>query len=201
MKIKGIIFDKDGTLLDFAATWVPVLHEAASAAAGRDESRAETLLAVGGWEAELGRVKAGSLLAAGNTVEIAAAWAEHLPGRDVAELVPLLDRVFRDGGARHATPVTALGPLFQRLKSRGLALGVATSDSLAGAHASLAAFDVRSTSSQATTVATAPSRGPGWSRGFAGRPGSPLSRLRWSATICMTSKWAVGPGPVSWSGC
>jgi phosphoglycolate phosphatase len=142
MKIKGIIFDKDGTLLDFAATWVPVLHEAASAAAGRDESRAETLLAVGGWEAELGRVKAGSLLAAGNTVEIAAAWAEHLPGRDVAELVPLLDRVFRDGGARHATPVTALGPLFQRLKSRGLALGVATSDSLAGAHASLAAFDV-----------------------------------------------------------
>jgi phosphoglycolate phosphatase len=193
MKIKGIIFDKDGTLLDFAATWVPVLHEAASAAAGRDESRAETLLAVGGWEAELGRVKAGSLLAAGNTVEIAAAWAEHLPGRDVAELVSLLDRVFRDGGARHATPVTALGPLFQRLKSRGLALGVATSDPSMCWNSS--------TSSQATTVATAPSRGPGWSRGFAGRPGSPLSRLRWSATICMTSKWAVGPGPVSWSGC
>ena len=142
MTIKGILFDKDGTLLDFAATWIPVLREAAQAVAGDEAGRAEQLLAVGGWEPAAGRVRAGSLLAAGNTAEIAAAWADCLPGRDGAQLVPLLDRVFQEGGARPATAVTDLAPLFGRLKSRGLALGVATSDSLHGAHASLAAFDI-----------------------------------------------------------
>ena len=142
MTIKGILFDKDGTLLDFAATWIPVLREAAQVAAGDEADRVEHLLIIGGWEPAAGRVRAGSLLAAGNTVEIAAAWAEHLPGRDGARLVPLLDRVFQEGGARHATAVTDLAPLFGRLKARGLALGVATSDSLEGARASLAAFDI-----------------------------------------------------------
>ncbi len=142
MTIEGVLFDKDGTLLDFQATWLPVLREAAVAAAGGEGESALHLLAIGGYDASLEQVRAGSLLAAGNTAEIAAAWAAHLPGRDTYELVALLDRIFVEGGARHATPVTDLGPLFARLKGRGLALGVATSDSLQGARASLAGFGV-----------------------------------------------------------
>jgi phosphoglycolate phosphatase len=142
MTIRGVLFDKDGTLLDFQATWLPVLREAAAAAAGGVGENAGHLLAVGGYDVSLEQVRAGSLLAAGNTAEIAAAWAAHLPGRDTYELVALLDRIFVEGGARHATPVTDLGPLFARLKGRGLALGVATSDSLQGARASLAGFGV-----------------------------------------------------------
>ncbi len=142
MTIKGVLFDKDGTLLDFQATWGPVLHEAALAAAGGEGAKSEQLLALGGYDAELGKVRAGSLLAAGNTIEIAAAWAAQLPDWAPEALVVFLDDIFERGGARHATPLVDLAPLFARLGSRGLALGVATSDSLRGARASLAPLGV-----------------------------------------------------------
>jgi phosphoglycolate phosphatase len=142
MIIKGVLFDKDGTLLDFHVTWLPVMHEAAMAAADGDGARAEHLLTLGGYDSASGRVRAGSLLAAGNTAQLATAWAAELPAWDLERLTAWLDTVFAEGGARHATPVTELGPLFARLKGRGLALGVATSDSLRGARASLAGFGI-----------------------------------------------------------
>jgi len=142
MTIKGVLFDKDGTLLDFHATWQPVLREAALAAAGGEGQRSDLLLALGGYDEALGRVRAGSLLAAGNTAEIAAAWAAQLPGSDLESLIVLLDDIFEQGGARHATPLIDLATLFGRLRTRGLALGVATSDSLRGARASLASFGI-----------------------------------------------------------
>lgn len=142
MAIRGILFDKDGTLLDFEATWLPVLRDAARAAAGEDQGLTDHLLQVGGYDSQADRVHAGSLLAAGNTREICLAWAEHLPGRRCEDLVPLVDRVFEEGGARHAVAVTDLTPLFRRLKARGLFLGVATNDSLSGARASLGNFEI-----------------------------------------------------------
>lgn len=142
MAIKGVLFDKDGTLLDFSMTWLPVLREAALAVADNQADRAEHLLVVGGYDPALGEVKSGSLLAAGNTVQIADAWAEFLPDGKHVDLVALLDRIFEQGGAASAQPVVELAPLFGRLKARGLALGIATSDSRRGAEASLRRFGI-----------------------------------------------------------
>lgn len=137
MRIKGVLFDKDGTLLDFNATWLPVLRLAALAAAGGDRRLAGRLLDAGGYDTVAGRVREGTLLAAGNTIEIAAEWARLVPGRRGEDLVPLLDRIFEQEGTRQARPVTDLAALLTRLKGRGLALGVATSDSHRGARANL----------------------------------------------------------------
>ncbi len=142
MTIKGILFDKDGTLLDFDATWSPVLQQAALAVAGQDRALARILLQSGGFDIDSGKTAANSLLAAGNTVEIAAAWAEHIPGSDRVTMVEELDRIFQEGGLLHAVPVTDLEPLFRRLKARGLYLGLATSDSQIAAEATLRRFSV-----------------------------------------------------------
>src|SRR5690606_4242416 len=42
--ISGILFDKDGTLLDYAKSWVPVNYELARIAAAGDEALARKLL-------------------------------------------------------------------------------------------------------------------------------------------------------------
>ena len=142
MAIKGILFDKDGTLLDYAATWMPLNRKAALAAASGDESLAERLLAQGGYDALADRVRAGSPLAASTNREIAACWAAEIPGCDLPALTRLVEDVFTEGGRETATPVAELAPLLTRLKARGLRLGVATSDSEAGAHATLSPFGV-----------------------------------------------------------
>ncbi|MFQ5774903.1 MAG: HAD family hydrolase [Kiloniellaceae bacterium] len=142
MAIKGILFDKDGTLLDYAATWMPVNRAAALAAAGGDAELSQRLLVAGGYDPVRGRVAANTVLAAGNSTEIAAAWLEHLPGWNAAQVIELLDRIFEREGAECAVPVTELGPLFARLKMRGLKLGVATSDSERGVRATLRDFGV-----------------------------------------------------------
>jgi phosphoglycolate phosphatase len=142
MTIKGILFDKDGTLLDFFATWIPVVRWAAEAAAEGDLALAERMLLAGGYDLARDEIRPGSLLAAGNTLEIAACWAEFLPGRSVAALVAETDRIFEEGGSLHATAITPLAPLFSSLKARGLKLGVATSDGRRAAEATLEGFGV-----------------------------------------------------------
>ena len=79
--IRGLLFDKDGTLLDFHATWAPILERLTAELAAGDAALAKRLLEHGGRDPLSGRYRAGSLLAQGNTVEIAQAW--H-PNRGVA---------------------------------------------------------------------------------------------------------------------
>jgi phosphoglycolate phosphatase len=142
MAIKGILFDKDGTLLDYGATWIPLNHQAALTAADGDRDLADRMLAASGYDAAANRVRGGSLLAAGTNREIAACWAALNPSRSVADLTRLMEQIFTECGRLSATPVAELAPLLARLKARGLRLGVATSDSEAGVHATLAHFGV-----------------------------------------------------------
>jgi phosphoglycolate phosphatase len=126
-EIAGILFDKDGTLLDFDASWAPVNRKVALIAAAGDAALADSLLRACGMDPVTGRLVPDSLLAAGNTREIAegliAAGAQH----DLDALVPLIDDLFA-GAAELSVPVTELAPLFARLRERGLRLGIASSD-------------------------------------------------------------------------
>jgi len=142
MTIAGIVFDKDGTLLDFHATWVPVNRTLALAVARGDRHLARRLLLECGQDDDRGTVAAGSLLAAGNSREIAAAWSRIAPHHGQPDLVVTIDRIFRTEAAKSVAPVTGLTETIRALKGRGLSLGIATSDSEAGARATLAPFDV-----------------------------------------------------------
>lgn len=125
--IRGILFDKDGTLIDYQASWAPVNEACARHASGGDPDLAARLLLAGGLDPETGRYRAGSPFAAGTAAEIAEALHEAGALGGVADLTLAFDDIFR----AHATkivPVTDLAALFATLAGRGLKLGIASSD-------------------------------------------------------------------------
>lgn len=126
--IKGVLFDKDGTLLDYHRTWSPINRAAAALAASGDPVFAEKLLDVGGMDPWTGITRPDSLFAAGNTLEIAEAWVGTGCAIGISDLTEALDRLFVEG-ASSAVPVTDLRALFTRLRGLGLFLGIASSDS------------------------------------------------------------------------
>lgn len=138
---RGILFDKDGTLIDFRATWVPAYRGVALELAQRLGGGAElaaALLARQGYTVASDAFTDESPLLWASNEGIARAWsaAPEIAGRlDVLEAVI---RHFSDLGRYPPQPVGDLAALLDRLRGRGLALGMATMDDAAIAHAHVA---------------------------------------------------------------
>ena len=143
MTYRGVVFDKDGTLLDFNRTWLPVYRYAAREFAEGDAVLEDLLLTQHGFEPGFNRFIGGSLLAAGNSRQIAGAWADQINKPDRLEHISArLQEIFHQQGALHATPVEHLADTLRLLRQSGKKLGVATADSHQGIINTLQSFDV-----------------------------------------------------------
>lgn len=135
--IRAVLFDKDGTLIDFAASWGPVMAIVAAELAPDDPALARRLLEIGGHDPDTGHTAPGSLLAAGTSLEIADGWLEPLGHADREALAERIDAGFQRHCTRYVTAVPRLRETLTALRARDLCLGVATSDSAGAAHAGL----------------------------------------------------------------
>lgn len=142
LTIRGLLFDKDGTLLDYHATWGPANRIAALALADGDEALAERLLIAAGYRPESGTYAPDSVLAAGTNAEIAALWQPYLPAQAADELTARVEAILLRESRAHCAAVPDLAPTLSALKARGYALGVATSDSYNSIAATLGPFEV-----------------------------------------------------------
>ena len=136
--IKGIVFDKDGTLFDFQATWGTwarglVLSEA------KDPAQAAALAAALGVDMARGQILPGSVVIAQTTEEVADAILPLLPGTGKTALLARMDAA---SAALPQVQAAPLGPLMADLRARGLRLGVATNDTEAPARAHLRAAGI-----------------------------------------------------------
>ena len=125
-EIKAILFDKDGTLVDFDKTWADTNRKGALLAA--DAALADILLDECGMDPLTGKTRADSMFAAANAGEIAAHMVAHGSPFDPEELMRLLDRTFVEG-AESPWPICDLKALMQTLTEAGFSLGIASSDS------------------------------------------------------------------------
>ena len=142
MAIRGLLFDKDGTIIDYWRTWVPVNREVALYAARGDAVLARELLQLGGQDPDTDRITPGAPLAAGDFMDIARAFAAHPSVASAEELVAGIARIFVAGGATHTTLIDGAPAALAELRRRGFRLGIATNDSVAGIEASMAQHDI-----------------------------------------------------------
>ena len=134
MQIDGLLFDKDGTLFDFGATWNGWAQRVIATLAQGDGARAEALATAVRFDLGAGRFHRDSPVIAGTNREVAELLATVLPGRAVPELELLL--IDHSETAEQA-PAVPLAPFLDGLRGRGLRLGVMTNDAEASAHAHL----------------------------------------------------------------
>ena len=121
--IRAVLFDKDGTLFDFFATWAPAYEAIARHTAGDDPAMIEHLMTIGGRNPATGRFAPASVLAAGTARQLAELWAGAVGRDDVAELTLYYDAHFHRHGVASAEPVCDLPALFGRLRDRRRAAG------------------------------------------------------------------------------
>jgi phosphoglycolate phosphatase len=175
--IRGVLFDKDGTLLDYAKTWMPANRAAALFAARGRREIADRLLRHGGHDPITETIAPGSLLAAGSVAEIADAFRAALDGDVPDDFHAGLARVFAEAGFKHSTLISGTRETVARLRGGGLTLGIATNDTAAGLDASMAphgileAFDFLATYDNG--FAAKPD--PAMALGFAAHAGVPAS--------------------------
>lgn len=138
--VGAILFDKDGTLFDFGATWNTWAKAFLLRLASGDRDRAVGLGHVIGFDLEAGVFAPDSFVIAGTPDELVATLSPECPGMTDAALFALINEEAAAAPMQEAVP---LAPLLSRLASSGLRLGVATNDAEAPAFAHLEAAGVR----------------------------------------------------------
>lgn len=132
MAIKGILFDKDGTLLDFFGTWIPAYKAAAEIAAeiAGDRALAYQMLRATGFDPAHNSLDPLSLLAGGTTAQICEAWADEAGIIDRAGFTHRIHEAMDAHASTYPVPVAdGLDRMFERLAGKGYSLGIATMDS------------------------------------------------------------------------
>lgn len=134
-RLRGILFDKDGTLIDFDRTWGPAAHAVMATLAGGDRARFEALMRVSHYVEDERRFLATSPLLAGASSVYGPLWAQVLDRPAGPDLYAEMDGLFREAALRSLHPIGAPADLAAQLVGAGYALGIATNDAEASARA------------------------------------------------------------------
>lgn len=141
-RIKGVLFDKDGTLIDFHATWHGVADQMALEAADGDRTRADLLMEMAGYDPNAQRFRSDSIAAAGTNADIVDLWHPELDRDRRRERIAYFDRVTAIEGATRAVAVPRVIEAITVMRAAGMRLGVATNDSTEGAEKTLVSLGV-----------------------------------------------------------
>ena len=124
--IRGIVFDKDGTLFDFHATWSVWFAGFIPEIAGGDPARTAALARALHFDLAAGRFAKTSPMIAGTMEDFDATVRAVIPELDPAELRRMILASTAEATQVEAVPLV---PLLDRLLAAGLTLGLATNDS------------------------------------------------------------------------
>ena len=141
-RLDGILFDKDGTLVDFDATWGPAAFAVMRDLADGDGAALSRLMQVSEYVESERRFLPSSPLVAGSSAHYGPLWAEILGHESGPAFFGLMDDLFRAHGLTHLAPIHDPLRICDDLRARGFILGIATNDSEASARAQAAVMRI-----------------------------------------------------------
>jgi phosphoglycolate phosphatase len=141
-EIKGILFDKDGTLVDFQKTWYVLADLMALHAADGDRAGADALMVKAGYDYDRHCFRGDSVFAAGTNADIVALWYPQADEARRREMTAYFDTFTAEQGALQSVPLPGSRDAIASLHRAGFRLGVATNDSTGGAEKTLLALGI-----------------------------------------------------------
>lgn len=144
---RGILFDKDGTLIDFTATWLPLYRQAARYIETRYDQPglADKLLNAGGFDTKNQCWVADSTLASGSNLDIMNFWQSETKQNFDQTTKKHLSEIFTDKTIAPVPIIKNLEEAIKNLKSLNYHLGVATMDDAASARSTLLRLNILDT--------------------------------------------------------
>lgn len=140
MAIKGIVFDKDGVLVDVQRTHGPSTLEVISILANHDADTIRLLADAVEFDPSTSRFRPQSILIAGTAADIAGAWHPHLAPIAIDLLIARIETLFDDVTVKHVSPFEDVAGSLAALRGMGLSLALATNDTQESAHRHLTAI-------------------------------------------------------------
>jgi phosphoglycolate phosphatase len=133
--IRAILFDKDGTLVDFQHTWGPAAHEVMQHLAGGDRAAYERLAAASRFVEAEQRFLPDSPVIGDSTQVYGALWAEALGRTPDAAFFADIDRLMCDATTSHLAAIGNPAKQLPELAARGYRIGMITNDAETNARA------------------------------------------------------------------
>ncbi len=141
-RLTGILFDKDGTLLDFDATWAPATRDVLETLAEGDGALFQRLALACGLDVGAMTFLPGAPIIAGDTDAYAPVWAEHLGCPYDAAFEARINALYRQASLASLSGYDDVAGGIDALIAAGYRIGLATNDSEATARAHLDALGV-----------------------------------------------------------
>jgi phosphoglycolate phosphatase len=135
----AVLFDKDGTLFDFSATWDTWALQALRHLSQDDQEVLHRLAEVTRYDLSARKFHPDSFVIAGTNREVAERLAQALPHFSVDDIETYIMLSASEAPQAETVP---LAPFLSELGAMGLMLGVVTNDSEYGARANLSAAGV-----------------------------------------------------------
>lgn len=137
-RIEAVLFDKDGTLFDFAATWETWAASFLDRLTDNSDSAAQ-MGAVIGFDYHARHFSRDSVVIAGTPGDVAEALMPFIPGHTLYQIIELLNEEAAVAPQAEAVPLV---PFLSGLIKSGMRLGVATNDAEAPARAHLSSAHI-----------------------------------------------------------
>lgn len=131
--IKGVLFDKDGTLIDFTETFGPATAAVIRTLANGDELTAHKMAQAVDFDLEEQLFAPTSVIIAGTCAEQAEIWGQVINRNDTKELADELDTLFARYATEFVSPFVPTSLVLEYLTNSSIAIGLGTNDSEIGA--------------------------------------------------------------------